>query len=303
MAAKKPIQALVIGANGLVGRRVGEGLSKTGIRWKGTCNRRRGGELMHMDITDPKDVGLAFSDISPKIVFNMANLAGGVDFCEKNPEIGRAFHVTATKAIGERCMDSGALMVFVSTDYIFDGTKGPYKEDDEPNPLNLYGRLKLEAEEWIKKNLKDYIIVRTTNVYGWDPETVTPNYMMGMYRNLSNGKEFNSPSFLWGNPTYVGDLADALIELASKDASGVYHVVGSSFIHRFEWAKKACEVLGLKASLLREVKEPPSGIVPRPLKSWLDTGKFRRSFNKNLHNVCDGLRLMKDDMQFSKAVL
>lgn len=301
MAQKERVQALVIGANGLVGRRIGSDLSNLGIRWQGTCNKRPDGALVCMDITDAKDLDLVFSNISPGIVFNMANLAGGVDFCEKNPEAGRDFHVNATRAIGERCRDEGALMVFVSTDYIFDGTKGPYKEGDEPNPLNLYGRLKLEAEEWIKKNLRKYVIIRTTNVYGWDPETVTPNYMMGMYRSLSGKRPFNAPSFLWGNPTYVGDLAEASIELASKGANGVYHVVGSSFIDRFTWAGKACEALRLDASLLREVKDPPQGIVPRPLKSWLDTGKFTSSFKTILHDVDDGLRLMKANMEDSKA--
>jgi len=192
------VQAVVIGANGLVGASVARSLTDKGIRWVGTYNRRPKEGLLKLDITSAGDVKLFLSKYSPQVVFHCANLAGGVDFCEHNPKLAVAFHLDATRQVAGCSSSAGAVFVFLSTDYVFDGGKGPYKEDDKPNPLNLYGKLKLDAENWIRDDLSKFLIVRTTNVYGWDPDTVTPNYMMSLYRTLKEKKNFNAPSFLWG---------------------------------------------------------------------------------------------------------
>jgi len=295
------VESLIIGANGLVGQRLRDILTRNNVTWAGTYNKRYEDQLLKLDITDGRELSELFSRYSPKVVFNCANLAGGVDFCEKNPKEAADFHLNATKEMGARCKDIKAKFIFISTDYVFDGKSGPYKEDDQTNPLNLYGRLKLGAEEWIRSNLSDYLIVRTTNVYGWDPLTQTPNYIMGLYRALSQGKNFNAPSFLWGNPTYAADLAEAIIELYLKNANGIFHIVGSSFVNRLEWAMKTCHILGLDPSLINEIKDPSPNMVPRPLKSWLATDKFRKTYRTPLHDVDSGLALMKEDMQSSKG--
>jgi len=297
MTAMTNPDLLIIGANGLVGRRLGRFFSERGDSWMGTRNKRGETGLLELDITDSAGLAALFFRVSPRAVFACANLAGGVDFCERNPEAAAAFHLEAVKNLGGFCGDKRSTLFFISTDYVFDGTKGPYKEDDEANPLNVYGKLKLEAENWIKTNLDRYVIVRTTNIYGWDPLTATPNYMMQLYRTLTSGKVFDAPSFLWGNPTYVGDLALALAELLDKGANGVYHIVGSSFINRFEWAIEACGVLEFDRSMVREIKNPPQTMIPRPLKSNLDTSKFGRAFKTVLHDSRTGLKFFKSDAE------
>jgi dTDP-4-dehydrorhamnose reductase len=289
------VDFLVIGANGLVGRRVLSLLKAKGESASGTYNRRAEGGLIPFDITDGASARRIFKDLAPRRVYLCANLPGGVDYCEKNPAQARRFYYDATVNIGNLCGESGASLIFISTDYVFDGSKGPYMEEDGKNPLNLYGRLKLEAEEWIRKNMKKHIIARTTNVFGWDPQTVTPNYVMNLYMTLRSSKLFNAPSYLWGNPTYAGDLAAALIELSDCNASGIFHVVGGSFVNRYEWAIEACRALELDAGLIKEVKDPPQNAVPRPLKSWLGTDKFRGSFKTVLHSMKEGLALMKEE--------
>jgi len=286
---------LIAGANGLLGNRLAAALEKRKIAWQGTYCRRPAPGLLPLDITDPGSVDGFFSKSRPEAVFLCANLAGGVDFCQKNPQIGRKFYVDGTKAVAAKAKDAGAVFVFVSTDYVFDGTKGPYREDDRSCPLNLYGGLKLEAEEWIKSNLKDYLIVRTTNIFGWDPQTVTPNYMMQFYRSLKQGNAFNAPSFLWGNPTYAPDLAEAIFELTEKKARGLFHVVGSSFINRYDWAVQAAKIFGFDVSLVKEVKEPAPNMIPRPLRSNLDSSKFRSLYKTPLRDVTQGLESMRKE--------
>jgi dTDP-4-dehydrorhamnose reductase len=295
----KEAECLVIGANGLVGRCLGRALSRNGIKWSGTFYSRQEDGLYRLDVTDKGKIEKFIAKVNPRVIFNCANLAGGVDTCESNPEKAKKFHLDSIRTLADVSSKIDAAFVFVSSDYIFDGTRGPYREADRPNPLNLYGRLKLEAEEFIKKNVKKHIIARTTNVFGWDPETRTPNYIMNLYRTIKAKKRLNAPSYLWGNPTYAEDLAEAISELYTKKASGVFHVVGASFINRYEWAKASCEILELDFGLVNEVRDPPANMVPRPLKSLLNTDKFTSSYSTVLHDVYGSLKLMRRAMRGS----
>lgn len=294
------VDSLVIGANGLIGRRLLRLLKRRGISSTGTYNKRPEAGLIPLDITDTASLAQIIKGLAPKHIYLCANLAGGVNYCEKNNAQARKFYYDATVNIGQECARTGSSLIFVSTDYVFDGTKGPYREDDGVNPLNIYGRLKLDAEEWIRKNLENHIIARTTNVFGWDPDTATPNYVMNLYRTVKQGVVFNAPSYLWGNPTYAEDLAAALAEMSGSGAAGTFHVVGSSFTDRYDWALKACDILGLDRGLVKDAAEPPVGMVPRPLKPRMDTSKFTGKYKTVLHSVTEGLELMKDDIDERK---
>ena len=287
---------LVFGANGLVGRSI-KNLIGPKHEFYGTYNKRKERDLLQVDITSKEDVKHVFEKITSDIVINCSNLAGGVNLCEKEPELAKKFHLISNQTIGKLCEENNSRMVMISTDYVFDGKNPPYSEDDKKNPLNMYGRVKLDAENWIIQNVTLHTIVRTTNVFGWDPKTVTPNYMMQLYRTLNEDKSFNAPSFLWGNPTYVDDLASSIIELCEKRKNGVFHVVGPSLINRFDWAVKSAEILGLNKDLIQKVDHIPENIVPRPLKSHLSTEKFKKCCTTKLHNVDEGLGLFVQKMK------
>ena len=286
---------LILGADGLIGRAIAKQLEGS-YEWLGTYYKREEPGLTKVNITSKEDLQRVFAQAKPGRVVNCTNLAGGVDFCESHPDLAREFHLDATTLIGELCEQYEARTVLISTDYVFDGESAPYREDDEPNPLNIYGGLKLEAEKWLINNAAKHTIVRTTNVFGWDPDTVTPNYMMGLYRAVKDNRQFKAPSFLWGNPTYVGDLASAIIELCSVGMNGIFHVVGSSFINRYDWAKEACRIAGWDESLVAEVRNIPDNMVPRPLKSSLDTRKFRNLCKTELRDVDKGIKSFVEDM-------
>jgi dTDP-4-dehydrorhamnose reductase len=292
----------VLGANGLIGRRIVARLETLGMRWRGTCHRRPEPGLLSLDLTDGAAVASAFDAIRPATVYHAANLAGGVDYCERHPVEAEAFHLGVTKVLVEACRAHEATLVFVSTDYVFDGTRGPAREDDPTHPLNRYGALKLAAEGAIAAGLARHVIARTTNVYGWDPATVTPNFLMGLVRTLGAGQPMNVPSYLWGHPTDAADLAAALVELATTPRHGRWHVVGSSFVDRWNWARRACVVLGLDAGLLREVREPPVGMVPRPLRSWLSNERFTSACVTPLHDLEHGLECMRREREHAAGV-
>ncbi len=280
---------LVLGASGLIGRAVVKQLEGK-YEWFGTYHKREEPGLIKVDITSVDSLKNIFDKVRPDCVINCANLAGGVDFCESHPGLAEKFHLEANISVGKLCEKYNSKIVLISTDYVFDGKNAPYKEDDVPNPLNVYARLKLEAEKWVINNVAMHLVVRTTNVFGWDPGTITPNYMMSLYRAIKDNKQFKAPSFLWGNPTYVDDLASAIIELCSIKENGVFHAVGSSFISRYDWAMRACKIAGWDESLVIEMKTIPANMVQRPLRSNLDTRKFRSLCKTGWGDVDKGIR-------------
>ena len=289
---------LIIGANGLIGRSVAQQLD--GIyNWQGTYYNRKALGLLPLDVTKKSDVSKIFETTRPNYVIHCAGLAGGVDFCENNPDLARSFHLGATIYLGEQCQKYGAKLVFISSDYVFDGKKKEYYEDDSPRPLNIYGKLKLKSEIWITNNLQDYVIVRTTNVYGWDPLTKTPNYLMSLYFKLMKRELFKAPTFLWGRPTYVKDLASAIIELSCSETIGIFHIVGASFVNRFQWAKRMCQLANWEQRLVVPQKIIPENMIPRPLKSSMNTDKFSKQFKTKLRGLDEGLKAFLDDMKRS----
>ncbi len=306
MESSRKIDALIIGANGLVGGALAKKLSPgtTGYRWLGTSCKRENKNLRKLNIVNESEIDHLFSEVSPAAIFHCANLSGGVDLCERQPGLAEDFHFKATQMLGRHAQRTGATFFFISTDYIFDGGKDDYREVDSPRPLNVYGMVKLEAEKWIQKNLDRYVILRTTNVYGWDPETTTPNYVMNLYRCLKEGKTFHAPSYLSGSPTYAPDLASAMTELFEKKITGVFHVVGGDYIDRHSWAMRAAKQLNLEDSLIKEqdhMREPAvSPAVPiamRPQGVRLNTEKFRNRCATRLHNLTEGLLLFRDALR------
>jgi dTDP-4-dehydrorhamnose reductase len=288
---------LILGANGLIGQQFVKLCQERGIDHVGTRYSREVSHLRRVNFLEPESLPGVPDEISPQVVLNCVNLAGGVNFCEENPELARKLHLDATKVLVDWCVQKDAVFAYFSTDYVFDGKNPPYKEDDETGPLNLYGKLKLEGERYIQQEMEHYLIARTTNVYGWDPETPTPNFLMYLYQTLGEGKTFNTPSFLFGNPTYAPDLAKAILELIAKKHYGLFHIVGKGYINRYDWAIKFCELAGLDKEKIIEVKNPLENMVPRPLLSDLNTGKIQPILETKLHDVDEGLQLLIEEMK------
>jgi len=289
---------LILGANGLIGQQFVRLCEEKGIDYVGTRYSREAGGFIAFNQLEFERIPDLFNQIAPDVVINAIGLAGGVNFCEENPETGRKYHVEATKVMADWCRQKGAVFIYLSTDYVFDGKNPPYKEDDKTNPLNLYGKLKLEGEQYIQANLERYVIARTTNVFGWDPETQTPNFLMHMIDTLKEKDYIKVPGFLYGNPTYAGDLAAGIMELIENNHYGLYHIVGPGYINRYDWALTFCDMAGLDKEKIIEVKEPPANMVPqRLLLSHLDTKRVSKVIKTKLHGVDEGLQLLVNEMK------
>lgn len=286
---------LVIGASGLIGRAICEALGSD-RNWIGTYYKRVIPGGVKLDITDPGQVKRVFAEIMPTHVIHCAQLAGGVDFYEGNPDLAKKFHFEGTVNIGKQCLENNSWFIFISSECVFDGKKEFYNEADQVNPLNIYGKFKALSEEWITRNMKDYIIVRSMSVYGWDPFTKTPNALMKAYFSVLNRIRVFVPVYRWGTPTYVKDLSKAILELCLSKETGVFHIAGSSYINRYEWLKKSFDYLGWDSSLILPQTDIPKDAAMRPFKIGLDTKKFCSKFKTKLHALDEGLKFLKEDV-------
>ncbi len=287
---------LILGANGLLGSSVVENLPHDAT-WLGTCFHRPVEGLYPLDITDKDQVQRVFEQCQPKRVLYCVNLKGGVDFCEKNPAAAKKLHFDATQIIGNECQKYNSKFLYLSTECVFDGQKEEYVEEDRRNPQNEYGQWKAESEKWIQLHLKDYLIIRTMSIFGWQPQTQTPNALMKLYFSIQKKEKIAVPTFRWGTPTYVHDLAKALLMLAQTPDVGIYHVAGQSYLSRYDWMKKTCERLGWDSSCLIAATEPTVEMVFRPYKVKLNTDKIWEKHKIKLPTLEESLSLLKEEIE------
>lgn len=161
-----------------------------------------------------------------------------VDYCETNPEESYEKTVTSTKNLIELSKKCNAKFVFISTDYVFDGKDGPYREDAPVNPLSVYGKHKLEAETLALNELKDTLVLRITNVYG--DEIRKKNFIARIVQQCEEGKKLTLtlPYDQFASPTNAFDIARAMFVLLKDSKSGIYHIGGSDYMNRVELAQR-----------------------------------------------------------------
>jgi dTDP-4-dehydrorhamnose reductase len=286
------MRTLIIGASGFVGTALRTALEGD---VHGTYHSHSGEGLRPLDMRDPAAVRSLFAEIRPQLVLHPA-AQPHVDWCEDHVEESAAVNVAGTRNVVEACRASGARYVFFSTDYLFDGDAGPYREDAQPRPLNVYGRHKLEAEHIIQAELHDYLIVRVCNVFGFEP--AGKNFVMALLARSRSGEAMNVPADQWGNPTYADNLAAAVKELCATTQRGVLHVVGPESMDRVAFARLACSVFGIDSGFLRpRTTVELAQRARRPLRGGLDSTRARAILKTPLLTPRQGLEHMKRRLQ------
>ena len=241
------MKALVVGASGQVGRALVFLLKKRGWEVVGTYYP----PVDRMPFLDVRDAGAVWKclvEVRPDVVFLAVNNAGGVDYCETHPEEAYTLHVDGTINVARSVVRLGARIIYYSSDYVFDGQSGPYLEEDEAFPINTYGKAKLEAEERIQELTSNYLILRTTVVYGWD--RTSKNFATQVWEQLSAGKSMRVPNDQWGNPTLAGYLAEISINLVNVGAVGIFNVVGKDRMPRSAFAQALAHTMAFNSNLI-----------------------------------------------------
>lgn len=292
---------LIIGASGFVGSLLYEILTRED-KVVGTFYPRqlevKG--LKYLDITDRKSVEALIKEIKPAVIILTAALTY-VEYCEDHPKEAFEINVLGTTNVALMAKEINAKLVFFSTEYVFDGKAGPYSEEDQPNPISYYGKTKLEGEKVIRDNLGDYLIIRTTVVYGYEKDG--KNFIMQLIQKNKAGLIMNIPIDQYGSPTFRDNLVEATIELIQKDKRGIYNVVGCEVINRFDFSILSAEILGLDKNLIIPKTTIELGQkAPRPLKAGLKIDKVRQEIDIKLLSPKEGLEILKTQLR-GKGIL
>jgi dTDP-4-dehydrorhamnose reductase len=294
---------LICGANGLLGQRLSLMLStqndyevlNTSVE-RSYVDDNRLFDYNQLDITNRSDVKSLLSSFQPNVILNAA-AATNVDWCESNREEAWKVNVTAVENLAEAARKVDAQLIHVSTDYVFDGKNGPYDETAKPNPLGYYGKTKLASENSIRIAEIRHTIIRTMVLYG-SGIGVKANFALWVVNNLKIGKHINVVDDQVGNPTFVSDLAMAMIKAFELNREGIFHVGGGDQLSRYDFAMQAAEVFELDASLIKRIKT--SDLVqasPRPMASGFITLKAETQLGMHFLTVKEGLMLLKHELQ------
>jgi dTDP-4-dehydrorhamnose reductase len=174
------------------------------------------------------------------------------DECEQHEWQAYSVNVEGTLNVLMNAAEHSCFFIFISTDFIFDGKKEMYKEDDLPGPVNFYGKTKLEAEEAVREYEFEWAIVRTVLVYG-KPVSGRSNILSVVKEKLENGEEYKVVDDQVRTPTYVGDLATGIISIVEKKATGIYHISGEDVLTPYQMACLTADYLKLDKSLIKRV--------------------------------------------------
>jgi len=225
-----------------------------------------------LDITREEQAREKVEAIGPAVIINCAAYTD-VDGCEGNRELAFRVNAGGPAVLAGVAAEAGALLVHLSTDFVFDGTKRePYVEGDRPHPLSVYGESKLAGEESVRQLTEDHLIVRTAWLYGRHG----PNFVDTMLRLASEREELAVVTDQTGSPTWTVELARALIALLQADARGTFHVVGAGSCTRFEWAGEVLRLAGMKAALRPATSAHFPRPAQRPAHSVLSPEKLAR---------------------------
>ena len=282
-------RSLVIGASGLVGGHLLRVLSEADVQVVGTYWGPSVPGLSPLNICDAGAVRECIKLTQPEVIYLPASLTN-VDYCELHPDESFAVNVQGVRNV--IASTSGIQIVYFSSDYVFGGDAGPYRESDPIQPLNVYGQHKILAEQALPETA---LIIRTTIVYGWEAEG--KNFVYRLRKDLGAGKELRVPVDQIGNPTYAPNLARAVLSLVQIGSQGVYHVAGPKHISRFEFALEAARIFGLNVDLIKPVttKELNQPAL-RPLIAGMVSGKSQSVLPFPLLDYQIGLHLFRDDL-------
>jgi len=290
------IKVIITGSNGLLGQSLLNLLLKDTQKYEifgfsrgGNRSGREDFSYTSIDITDEIILKKNIKQIQPNFIINTAAMTQ-VDDCENQKKACDLLNVTVVKWLSEVSKEINTHVIHISTDFIFDGIKGFYKETDKPNPLSYYGVSKLNSEEVLIQSRINFTILRTILVYGKVFDMSRSNIVLWVKEMLSKGKEITIVDDQFRTPTYVEDLALACKISMDKRAKGIYHISSNELLSVFEIAQQIATVFHLDKSLIKAISTSTlNQTAPRPAKTGFDLSKtnkelgfYPRSFKEDI---------------------
>ena len=255
------------------------------------------GRAVKFDLLDEKSIFELVCKVGPEVIIHSAALTD-VDRCERERELAYKMNVEGTRALALAAEKAGSFLVYISTDYVFDGMRGMYREDDRTNPVSCYGYSKLLGEQ-----LCHGCIARTCVIYGSRPASGKVNFALWLLNSLKAGEEVRVVTDQFITPTLNTNLARMLLETADRRFCGVYNLAGATRISRYDYSLELAREFDLDASLI-----VPSGmadlkwVAKRPIDSSLDTSKARAELMEKPLPLNEALRTLRGEVLKAEAL-
>ena len=293
------VKLLVTGASGLLGTRVCELAMQENYEVISVHSQHspQFGTPLRLDLVDRTATGEAFEKTKPDVVVHAAALSD-VDKCERERELAWKINVEGTSTIARLCHKYDCFLVYVSTDYVFDGDRGSYRETDPTNPINHYGVTKLRGEDRVKQSDTVHCITRTSVIYGSNPAAGKTNFGLWVIEKLKKKEEVKTVTDQWNSPTLNTNLASMILEIVDKRHTGTIHLAGATRLSRHEFAKEIARKFNLDQIFLKPVscKEMP-WLAKRPKDSSLNVDKANQTLTSRPLNIDEALSKLKTEMR------
>ncbi|MFC5282307.1 SDR family oxidoreductase [Pedobacter alpinus] len=299
---------LVTGSNGLLGQKLTERiLAKNDFELIATgkgINRfpiKEGYVYAEMDILNAESIESVIANFLPDVVINTAAMTN-VDTCETEKEECWALNVTAVENLINSCEKHNAQLIHLSTDFIFDGLAGPYKEDAQPCPVSFYGESKLAAELLLQQSNIKWTVLRTIIVYGIVSDMSRSNIVLWAKGALEKGNPINIVNDQWRMPTLAEDLAEICLLAAEKEAQGVFNASGKDMMSIIELVEQVADYYGLDKSLINPISSASlNQAAKRPVKTGFNLDKSIKELGYNPHSFTEGIAIMEKQLNLLKT--
>ena len=296
------MRIIITGGSGLLGSRIAELALARGADVDGDVgalevycgyahNAPPFGKAVRLDLLDPSGLTDTIKKLEPDIVIHSAALTD-VDRCEREKELAFRMNVEGTRAVAGAAEWAGSHLVYISTDYVFDGERGMYREDDPTNPVSYYGCSKLLGEQFCPS------VARTCVIYGSRPASGKVNFALWLIESLKAGRQVRVVTDQFITPTLNTNLAEMLLEAAERRLDGIYHLAGADRISRYDYACSLARAFDLDESLiLPSCMDEMKWNAKRPKDSSLDSSKAARTLLHKPLPLTEALRRLKDEMR------
>jgi dTDP-4-dehydrorhamnose reductase len=295
---------LVTGSNGLLGQKLVYKLKDNPnfrliavARGENRLIVKEGYEYHSVDITDRQAVLSLVKETAPDAIINTAAMTN-VDACEDAKEACWDINVNAVGNFIESCNGTEIHLVHLSTDFVFDGENGPYKEGDKPNPLHYYAESKLASEKLLEQSSIRWTVARTIIVYGIVDNMSRSNLVLWSKGALEKGQEISVITDQYRAPTLAEDLADGCIAIVEREAFGLYHLSGPETDSIIDLVYKVADFYDLDKSYIKPVTtDELNQVARRPLKTGFIIDKARIDLDYNPHNFDEGIKILDEQLK------
>ncbi len=295
---------LITGANGLLGQKLVYALKNredlvviATARGENRLANTQGYEFVSMNIEKQKEVEDTLMKYSPDTIIHCAAMTN-VDVCEQKKEECWAANVTAVQNICEAAEKVKAHLIHVSTDFIFDGKNGPYKEDAQPNPVSYYGESKLAAEKIVEKYKGKWAILRTVLVYGLVDNMSRSNIVLWAKGGLEKGKTIKVVNDQFRTPTLAEDLAQGCVLVMDTKAQGIYNISGKDYMSILELVHKVADYYHLDKSLIQPISSSSlNQPAMRPPITGFIINKAIKDLNYQPHSFEEGIKILEEQLK------